>query len=87
MADDHAVNAISAYGSTLINTKHIDRLASEGLYTLLHDEFALRTLTGGYLLGLQPCERGLHPDNEAQFNVPKFCEAPATGRILSGDYW
>ena len=31
MADDHAVNAISAYGSSLINTKHIDRLASDGM--------------------------------------------------------
>ncbi len=31
MADDHAINAISAYGSTLINTPNIDRIAEEGM--------------------------------------------------------
>ena len=31
MSDDHAFQAISAYGSTLIETPHIDRLAEEGL--------------------------------------------------------
>ncbi len=31
MADDHAYQAISAYGSKLINTPNIDRLASEGV--------------------------------------------------------
>jgi len=31
MADDHAERAISAYGSTLIRTPNIDRLADEGL--------------------------------------------------------
>jgi arylsulfatase A-like enzyme len=31
MADDHAAHAISAYGSKLIATPHIDRLAKEGM--------------------------------------------------------
>ena len=31
MADDHAVNAISAYGSTLNKTPNIDRIAAEGI--------------------------------------------------------
>ncbi len=31
MSDDHAYQAISAYGSALIETPHIDRLADEGL--------------------------------------------------------
>ena len=31
MADDHAYQAIGAYGSTLIETPHIDRLATEGM--------------------------------------------------------
>ena len=31
MSDDHASQAISAYGSRLIRTPHIDRLASEGM--------------------------------------------------------
>ncbi|KAF0095099.1 MAG: sulfatase [Puniceicoccaceae bacterium 5H] len=31
MSDDHAVNAISAYGSDLVETPQIDRLASQGM--------------------------------------------------------
>jgi len=31
MADDHAINAISAYGSKLIQTPNIDRIANEGM--------------------------------------------------------
>jgi len=31
MTDDHAINAISAYGSKLISTPNIDRLAKEGM--------------------------------------------------------
>ena len=31
MADDHAVNAVSAYGSQLIKTPNIDRLANQGI--------------------------------------------------------
>ena len=31
MSDDHAVNAISAYGSSLIETPNIDRLAKQGM--------------------------------------------------------
>jgi arylsulfatase A-like enzyme len=31
MSDDHAAQAISAYGSRLIRTPHIDRLATEGM--------------------------------------------------------
>ena len=31
MSDDHAYQALSAYGSKLINTPHIDRIAREGM--------------------------------------------------------
>ena len=31
MSDDHANSAVSAYGSQLIRTPHIDRLANEGM--------------------------------------------------------
>ena len=31
MSDDHAAHAISAYGSKLNKTPHIDRLAKEGM--------------------------------------------------------
>ena len=33
MSDDHAAHAISAYGSRLIKTPNIDRLANEGMKT------------------------------------------------------
>ncbi|MHB8901121.1 MAG: hypothetical protein ACYC6Y_20420 [Thermoguttaceae bacterium] len=31
MSDDHACSAVSAYGSRLVATPHIDRLATEGM--------------------------------------------------------
>ena len=31
MSDDHAEAAVSAYGSNLIQTPHIDRIAAEGV--------------------------------------------------------
>ena len=31
MSDDHAEQAISAYGGTLVQTPHIDRIAREGV--------------------------------------------------------
>src|SRR5262249_41389126 len=31
MADDHAAHAISAYGTRLIKTPHLDRIAKEGM--------------------------------------------------------
>ena len=31
MADDHSASAISAYGSRVNKTPHIDRLAAEGM--------------------------------------------------------
>nr|WP_262493770.1 sulfatase-like hydrolase/transferase [Niastella koreensis] len=36
MADDHAYQAISAYGSTLIQTPNIDRIRREGVIFILH---------------------------------------------------
>jgi arylsulfatase A-like enzyme len=42
MSDDHAVQAISAYGSKLIATPHIDRIAREGM--LLENCFATNSI-------------------------------------------
>ena len=42
MTDDHASQAISAYGSTLIQTPNIDRLASEG--TLFENSFVTNSI-------------------------------------------
>jgi arylsulfatase A-like enzyme len=42
MADDHAAQAISAYGSTLLQTPNIDRIAREGM--LLENCFATNSI-------------------------------------------
>ncbi len=44
MSDDHANNAISAYGSNLIQTPHLDRLASEGM--LFNNAFCTNSICG-----------------------------------------
>ena len=42
MSDDHAAHAISAYGSRVNQTPHIDRLAREGM--LLRNVFATNSI-------------------------------------------
>lgn len=44
MSDDHAVNAVSAYGSILINTPNIDGLANEGM--LFTNNFCTNSICG-----------------------------------------
>ncbi len=44
MSDDHANKAISAYGSDLIETPHLDRLASEGM--LFNNAFCTNSICG-----------------------------------------
>src|ERR1700741_4770462 len=44
MTDDHAKNSISTYGSKLINTPNIDRLADEGVK--FNRAFATKALCG-----------------------------------------
>jgi arylsulfatase A-like enzyme len=44
MTDDHARNAISAYGSTMINTPNIDRIGKEGI--IFHNAFVTNALCG-----------------------------------------
>src|SRR5262245_1899408 len=42
MADDHAYQAISAYGSTIIQTPNIDRIGREG--AILKNEFVTNSV-------------------------------------------
>ena len=51
MSDDHAENAISAYGSDLIQTPNIDRLADEGMHFQQVVEAVRRELARQYLTG------------------------------------
>lgn len=44
MTDDHASNAVSCYGSNLIQTPHIDRLAKEGIK--FENTYAVNALSG-----------------------------------------
>jgi arylsulfatase A-like enzyme len=44
MSDDHSERAISAYGSTLINTPNIDRLADEGM--IFRESFVANSICG-----------------------------------------
>jgi len=44
MSDDHSERAISAYGSTLINTPNIDRLADEGV--IFRESFVANSICG-----------------------------------------
>jgi len=44
MSDDHAEQAISAYGSKMINTPHIDRIAKEGI--LFKNSFVTNSICG-----------------------------------------
>ncbi|MFK7980370.1 MAG: sulfatase-like hydrolase/transferase, partial [Saprospiraceae bacterium] len=44
MSDDHAEQAISAYGSKMIETPHIDRIAKEGI--LFKNSFVTNSICG-----------------------------------------
>jgi arylsulfatase A-like enzyme len=44
MSDDHSERAISAYGSTLINTPNIDRIADEGV--IFRESFVANSICG-----------------------------------------
>ena len=80
-ADDHASHAISAYGSTIIKTPHIDRLAREGM--LFRLAFVTNSicapsratvLTGqfGHLNGVPTNSEPLHPTT---LTFPKLLRA------------
>ena len=69
MSDDHAEQAISAYGSKMINTPHIDRIAKEGI--LFKNSFVTNSICGPsravLLTGKYSHLNGLR-DNRDQFD-------------------
>jgi len=69
MSDDHSERAISAYGSTLINTPNIDRLADEGV--IFRESFVANSICGPsraiMLTGKHSHKNGFR-DNDDQFD-------------------
>ena len=68
-SDDHATAAISAYGSKLINTPHIDRLAREG--TLFRNCFCTNSICGpsrAVILTGKHSHRNGFRDNHSSFD-------------------
>lgn len=88
MADDHAAHAISAYGSRLNVTPHIDRLASEGM--LLRNCFVTNSICtpsrAAILTGKYAHVNGVPVFNRfdgSQSTLPKYLQAAGyhTGMI------
>ena len=69
MSDDHSERAISAYGSTLINTPSIDRIADEG--AIFRESFVANSICGPsraiMLTGKHSHKNGFR-DNDDQFD-------------------
>ena len=69
MSDDHSERAISAYGSDLINTPNIDRIADEGV--LFQESFVANSICGPsraiMLTGKHSHKNGFR-DNHDQFD-------------------
>ena len=69
MSDDHSERAISAYGSTLIDTPNIDRLADEGM--IFRESFVANSICGPsraiMLTGKHSHKNGFR-DNDDQFD-------------------
>ena len=69
MSDDHSERAISAYGSTLINTPSIDRIADEGV--IFRESFVANSICGPsraiMLTGKHSHKNGFR-DNDDQFD-------------------
>lgn len=80
-SDDHALNAISAYGSPYIKTPNIDRLAKEGaLYQNMFCTNSLCAPSRATLLTGKYSHKNGHKDNLTKFNAgqdmyPKYLQA------------
>jgi choline-sulfatase len=79
-SDDHALNAISAYGSPYIKTPNIDRLAKEGaLYRNMFCTNSLCAPSRATLLTGKYSHKNGHKDNLTKFNAgqdmyPKYLQ-------------
>jgi arylsulfatase A-like enzyme len=92
MSDDHACQAISAYGSTLVQTPNIDRIAKEG--ALMRNSFVTNSICGPsravILTGKYSHLNGLK-DNGTQFNgaqptLPKILQANGYRTAIVGKW-
>ena len=80
MSDDHSERAISAYGSTLINTPNIDRIANEGV--LFRNSFVANSICGPsraiMLTGKHSHKNGFRSNNDqfdgAQPTYPQYLQ-------------
>lgn len=92
MTDDHAINAISAYGSKLISTPNIDRIAGEGI--LFRNSFVTNSicapsravlLTGKYshLNGLRD---NRDPFDGSQLTFPKLMQEAGYQTAIVGKW-
>jgi arylsulfatase A-like enzyme len=73
ISDDHAFQAIGAYGGKLMPTPNIDRIAKEG--AIFHNSFVTNSICGPsratMLTGKYSHKNG-YPVNEEKFNVNQF---------------
>lgn len=92
MADDHAYQAISAYGSTLIQTPNIDRIGREG--AILKNEFVTNSVCSPsravILTGKYSHINGLRDNgtffNGAQPTLPKMLKANGYRTAIVGKW-
>lgn len=92
MADDHAYQAISAYGSTLIQTPNIDRIGREG--AILKNEFVTNSVCSPsravILTGKYSHINGLRDNgtffNGAQQTLPKILQANGYRTAIVGKW-
>ena len=92
MADDHAERAISAYGSTLIRTPNIDRLADEGI--LFSSSFVTNAICApsraALLTGKYSHRNGLRDNRDefdsSQMTFPKLLQQAGYETALVGKW-
>ena len=92
LTDDHATAAISAYGSKLIDTPHIDRIAREG--ALFRNCFCTNAICGpsrAVILTGKHSHRNGFPDNHSRFNgeqvtVPKLLQQSGYQTAIVGKW-
>src|ERR1700755_77473 len=71
LSDDHAYQATSAYGNTLVQTPNIDRIANEG--ALLLNNFVANSICGPsratLLTGKYSHKNGFYDNGATRFNT------------------
>src|SRR5690606_15670725 len=74
LSDDHAYQAISAYGNTLVQTPNIDRIAKEGV--LIENNFVVNSICGpsraSLITGKYSHKNGYYDNSGKEFDVNQF---------------